>query len=134
MRLALFLGRADMFSRIPANLPQHLICKVDGFLIRDGRNGIVPAVQIPADSDHGEDLDNLDIGEMLPHFDEIFWLGHIGRDAGRHRQAQGCAFRIGKQIGRLKAPQRLNLFVRNADLVKVIGTMRLAMSDAYRWL
>ena len=64
---------------------------------------------------------------MLPHLDEIFRLGHVGRDTGRHRQPERRSFRISEEIGRLKAPQRLDLVVRNADLVKMIGTMRLAM-------
>ena len=116
-----------MLAGLPAHLAQHLIGEIDGFLVGDRCDGVVPAVQIAANRNHREDLDDLDIGEMLPHLDEILGLGHVRRDTCRHRQPEGGPLGIGEQIRCLETPQRLDLFVRHTDLVKVIGAMRLAM-------
>ncbi len=67
---------------------------------------------------------------MFPHLGEILRLGRVRGHPGRHRKSQGGTLGIGEQIGCLETPERLNLLVRNADLVKMIGTMRLAVPTA----
>ena len=39
------MGRAFVLARFPTHAAQHLFGEVDGLLIGDGRDGIVPAVE-----------------------------------------------------------------------------------------
>ena len=56
MRLALFFVSANMLSRFPTYRTENLISEIDGFLVRDRGDGVVPAVQIAPNSNYSENF------------------------------------------------------------------------------
>ena len=86
VRLALFFLFTFVFARVPTNLCQNFTGPIDTFLVRNSRNGVVPAIQKPAYRNDSQNFNDLSISEMFAEFLEIFRLHRVRRDTGGEGQ------------------------------------------------